>query len=265
MSDAIARVRRDIGATSLPSRLGGMDHSGTAMEAVPRRAPPARRPVPLVTRLLGHVREALACFLARPVKRLGDGVASDPETLSQVLRRGDVLLTEGITRLALLVRCLTGSSWTHVSMYVGPLDDGPSPRCIVEADVAGGVRAVPLSEFSGQRVRVLRATRLHETDQSRLADWVVSRIGDEYDMAHAWSLAKALLRLPGMPVRSSPHGAAPPGGGRYICSSLLAHAFLLIGCPIAPTAIHGTGGAQADFRYVIPHDFEKASVLEVVS
>jgi hypothetical protein len=211
------------------------------------------------------VADALACFLARPLKRAGACAANDPESMSQVLRRGDVLLTEGITRLALLVRCLTGSSWTHVSMYVGPLDDGPSPRCIVEADVAGGVRAVPLSEFAGQRVRVLRATRLHEADTSRLADWVVSRIGAEYDMAHAWSLARALLRLPGTPVRSSSHGAVPPGGGRYICSSLLAHAFLLVGCPIAPTVIHGASGAPASFRYVIPHDFERASVLEAVN
>lgn len=58
----------------------------------------------------------------------------------------------------------------------------------LEADVAAGVRAVPLSEFSGLRVRVLRPAGLQEADRRRLADWVVSRIGDEYDIAHAWAL-----------------------------------------------------------------------------
>ena len=54
--------------------------------------------------------------------------------LSARLRAGDVLLTEGNTRAAALVRCVTRSPWAHVSIYVGPLEAGDDPRCIVEAD-----------------------------------------------------------------------------------------------------------------------------------
>src|SRR5205807_6878642 len=60
---------------------------------------------------------------------------TDPESLSAVLRNGDVLLTEGNTRAAALIKRITRSPWCHVSMYVGPLEEGPDPRCIVEADI----------------------------------------------------------------------------------------------------------------------------------
>jgi hypothetical protein len=48
--------------------------------------------------------------------------------LASVLLPGDVLLTDGNTRMAALVRRVTRSAWSHVSMYVGPLEAGPDPR-----------------------------------------------------------------------------------------------------------------------------------------
>ena len=208
--------------------------------------------------------DALALYLTRPVKRCSPSTAADTQSLAAMLRHGDVLLTDGNTRMAALVRRITGSTWAHVSMYVGPLEDGPDPRCVVEADIARGVRAVPLSEFKGQRVRVLRPTGLHDTDRRRLADWVVSRIGDEYDVAHALALARRLLRLPSasrLPLAAS---TIAQGATRFICSSLLVQAFVLVGYPIVPTLIGVRGASAAGHRYVTPRDFESASVFEVV-
>ena len=225
-----------------------------------------------VSLLAGRVRTrliaALALYLARPLKRCSQSAAADtesadPEALSAMLRYGDVLLTEGNTRMAALVRRITGSPWSHVSMYVGPLEEGPDPRCIVEADVAAGVRAVPLSELKGLRVRVLRPTCLRDTDRRRLAGWVVSRIGDEYDVAHAWALARRLLGLPAA-RRLPPAASIAQGATRFICSSLLAHAFVLVGYPIAAVQLGDRDARAADHRYVTPRDFESASVFEVI-
>ena len=220
-----------------------------------------------ISSLLARVRtrliDALAIYLAQPAERSSPSTTADTPPLSAMLRRGDVLLTEGNTRIAALVRRITGSSWSHVSMYVGPLAEGTDPPCIVEADIAAGVRALPLSALNGLRVRVLRPTGLHDTDRRRLADWVVSRIGDEYDLAHAWALANRLLRLPlasRLPLAPS---SMAQGATRFICSSLLAQAFVLVGCPIVPTQI-GIRDATADHRHVTPCDFESASVFEVV-
>jgi hypothetical protein len=206
--------------------------------------------------------DALKRYLALPIRRGTSSTAADAQSLATTLRRGDVLLTEGITLLAALVKRLTGTKWSHVSMYVGPLEDGTDPRCVVEADIVAGVRAVPLSEFKGMRVRVLRPVRLHDAEKHRVADWVVSRIGDEYDLAHAWALARKLLRLPSLSRPLSPQSAAQ-GAGRFICSTLLAQAFMLVGSPIIPAQLGAADVREAS--YVTPRDFERASVFEVIN
>jgi hypothetical protein len=88
---------------------------------------------------------------------------------------------------------------------------------------------------------------LNEIDRRRLADWLVCHIGDPYDLAHAWALCRWFLRLPA--PRTMVLDAK-----RFICSSLLVQAFLVVGHPIATS--------QA--RSVVPSDFESAAGFEVV-
>ena len=156
--------------------------------------------------------------------------------------------TYGDAVAAALVRRVTRSPWAHVSIYVGPLEAGDDPRCIVEAEMAAGVRAVPLSQFKGQRARIVRPIGLNETDRQRLADWLVGHIGAPYDLAHAWALGRWFLKLPAprTMVLDAKH---------FICSSLLVQAFLVVGHPIATS--------QA--RSVVPRDFESAAGFEVVT
>lgn len=223
------------------------------------------RAISLLNRMRSGLLVALLLYLSKPVRRKGTSAAADLQSLAAVLLPGDVLLTDGHTRAAAIVRRATKSTWAHVALYVGPLEEGPDPRCIVEADFAEGVRAVRLSELKVGHLHVLRPTALNDADRRRLADWVVSRIGDKYDLAHAWALGTRLLRLP-LPSRLSP----PPGSAaemtrRFICSSLLAQAFLLVGYPIIP-ARHGlSNAASGDLRHLTPSDFESASIFEVVN
>ena len=98
------------------------------------------------------------------------------------------------------------------------------------------------------RARILRPIALDDAARRRLAQWVVGRIGDPYDLVHAWALAKRLLRLTSAPI------AMARDAKRFICSTLLAHAFLFVGFPIA----------AAEARSLIPRDFESASGFEVV-
>ena len=219
----------------------------------------------ILRRILHRLLARVTVFVSRPVKRYSPATTTDPKSLSPVLRNGDVLLSEGNTRAAALIKRITRSTWTHVAMYVGPLEAGPDPRCIVEADIAQGVRAIRLSELEGLHVRILRPVGLSDALRSRLAEWVVSQIGGEYDLKHAWVLARSFLRG----GRKEGDAAAPKGmaenATRFICSSLLANAFALVGAPIVPIHIAIRAVSAADHRYVIPSDFEKASLFEVVS
>ena len=204
-----------------------------------------------VGRLRDSLIGAMALYLAQPVKHNSPATNADPQTLVAVLHHGDVLLTDGNTRAAALVKRITQSAWAHVAMYVGPLEDGADPRCIVEADVAAGVRAIRLSELKGLHVRVLRPTGLSDADRSRLADWVVSRIGGGYDLAHALALGRKFLRLPRPARLPPPAQTMAQNATRFICSSLLAHAFALIGYSLV--------------HLQTPGDFERAQLFQVVN
>ena len=218
----------------------------------------------MLTRAPIRLLAALTRYLAQQVTHSITDPSADPQSLAVVLKRGDVLLTRGNSRFAALIKYITRSPWSHVSMYVGPLDDGPDPLCVVEADIASGVRSIRLSELNALRVRVLRPVGITDGDRSRLADWVVDRIGSEYDLAHACGLLRNQLRLwlPDL------FGAAPRkiacSATAFICCSLLAHAFTWIGYPILPDEMRASLTVAADPASLIPSDFERASIFEVV-
>jgi|ERR1700674_52951 hypothetical protein len=104
---------------------------------------------------------------------------------------------------------------------------------------------------------------LNDMDRRRLVDWVISRIGSEYDLAQAWVLGRNLLPLPTR-LRSSPNTMAN-STARFICCSLLAHAFALVGYPILPVQMRVNPSGAVDQRNLTPRDFEHASVFEVVN
>lgn len=206
---------------------------------------------------------ALLRFLARPVDRSRPQASADAELLSALLRSGDVLVSRGNTRFAALVNLLTRSPWSHVSIYVGPLDGGQDPPCIIEADVAAGVRSIRLSELNALQVRVLRPVGMNNTEHERLADLLVSRIGSEYDRTHAWSLARALLKLSPLARPTPMSSVVGHNATRFICCSLLAHSFAAVGHPIMPSRMQLGLSETPDLSQLIPADFERASLFEV--
>src|SRR6266404_9848991 len=164
------------------------------LEGIVRELPSIVWGLAMLTRVRGRLLAAVTLYLAQPIKHSTTNRDSVPQSLAAVLHRGDVLLTQGNSRFAAVINCLTRSPWSHVSMYVGPLDDGPDPLSIVEADIAAGVRSIRLSELDALQVRVLRPIGLTDMDRRRLSDWVVGKIGSEYDLTHAWSLMQNVLR-----------------------------------------------------------------------
>ena len=206
---------------------------------------------------------ALALYLTRPLDEFSTLTSAERSALAAVLRRGDVLLSAGTTRCAGLVRHLTQSTWSHVSMYVGPMEDEPDPLCVVEADIVHGVRRVRLSQIDAHRICVLRPMDLDDTERARLAESVLRHVGSEYDLAHAWLLARGLLlRRWWAGLRSLPK-TMRLSATRFICSSLIAQAFSVIGYSILPS---GAVAVERE-RYcssLVPADFERASMFAVV-
>ena len=206
---------------------------------------------------------ALALYLTKPVDEFSMLTTADQQALATVLRRGDVLLSAGSTRCAELVKRLTQSRWSHVSMYVGALEDASDPLCVVEAHIAGGVRAIRLSELDARRICVLRPVGLDDTDRGRLVESVLRYIGSEYDFAHAWLLARSLLLRRWWTRRRSVTATLRHSATRFICSSLIAHAFAMIGYSLLPPEA-SVPDRDGDHNLLVPADFDRASLFAIV-
>src|SRR2546428_630584 len=143
--------------------------------------------------LFSKVGHGIAAYLSKPIRQ-GTQVATHTyEFLAATLRPGDVLLVEGDTRISVAIKYLTQSTWSHATLFVGdkvlPQPPGAEPRVLVEADIAEGVRAVPLSDYKGMHTRICRPVGLSPEDLKKVIAYVVSRIGHRYDMKNVFDLA----------------------------------------------------------------------------
>jgi len=226
------------------------------------------------------VGRAIAGYLLKPIGRPG-GSGDDALLVAEALIPGDVLLVEGNTRMSAAIKYLTQSMWSHAALYVGPRPELPSfrgePATLIEADVLEGIRAVPLSCYVNFRVRICRPVNLTTRDRERLLQYVIQRLGHQYDLKNVFDLARYLLRFP-MPARLRRRMIACGSGDptRAICSTLIAQAFGAVRYPILPIITRKRDGnpGRADhvrelwrirhYSLYAPRDFDISPFFEVV-
>jgi hypothetical protein len=205
----------------------------------------------MIDQLLDRLGRRLARFLAKPVKGFMPLATGNPEAFRRTLRRGDVVLVEGNTRIAIVIKYRTQSTWSHSALYVGPIlgraEPSGEPHAMVEADPEWGVVSVPVSKYAGFHTRICRPVGLAETETQRLADFAVARIGHTYDMKNIFDLLRYFLPLPPVPTRWRRRMIALGAGSptQAICSSLIAQAFQAVDYPILPSAESVVNAAQA--------------------
>lgn len=224
----------------------------------------------------------LARYLSRP--RVG-GVqlaTNRPETIAASLKKGDVLLFEGTSRISAAIKYLTQSNWSHAALYVGdavsPLEADPEANVLVEADINEGVRAIPLSTYSHLHTRVCRPVGLSSDDIDNVVAYVVMRIGLRYDLKNILDLARYLIRTPPVPRRHRRRlislGSGDPS--RAICSSLIAQAFQSVRYPILPEIIYSKSDDPACVKcyeeilriqhhsLFVPRDFDISPYFQII-
>ncbi len=226
------------------------------------------------------VGRAIATYLSKPIGTPG-GSSLDARMAADTLAPGDVLLVEGNTRMSAVIKYLTQSTWSHAALYVGarpelPPVDGEAAT-LIEADVLEGVRALPLSSYSGFRMRICRPVNLTPTDREHLIKYVIDRLGYQYDLKNVVDLARYLLPFP-VPARLRRRLIAFGSGDptRAICSTLIAQAFGVVRYPILPVISrkHDGDPNRADqvrelwrlrhHSLYVPRDFDISPFFEVV-
>jgi hypothetical protein len=198
----------------------------------------------VVTRVLNVfsiMREAIGTRLARFLSSSRAGYRTfSPITSAQLLANlqpGDLILVEGNSRISSAIKYLTQSTWSHVCMYIGERAD---LHPILEADLIEGVTTVPIDKYEGFNLRICRPVKLSSEDTQALLDFVVSRLGHQYDHKNILDLARYLLPTPPVPQRFR-RGLLEFGSGdptKAICSTLVAQAFQSVRYPILPLQLN---------------------------
>jgi len=192
--------------------------------------------------------------LTRPRRRYQRFVYNEPARLKATIRPGDVVLVDGNQRISQAIKYLTMSSWSHSALYVGDamLRRDAATRAdiqkrfgreakhlVVEALVDKGVIVSPLTKYIDHNIRICRPAGLKPEDLATVLDYVISRIGLQYDRRNFWDLTRYLLPFQMIPPELR-EDALHFGSGREtetICSSLLAEAFGKVRFPILPVPV----------------------------
>src|SRR6201990_2668522 len=93
--------------------------------------------------ILDTVGKWIASYLQQEVHGYERFTPGRPALLPSIIEPGDVLLVEGNSRVAGIIKYLTQSTWSHAALYVGPIDgveeaDG-EPHVLIEGYVGDGV------------------------------------------------------------------------------------------------------------------------------
>lgn len=237
----------------------------------------------MIDRMLDRVGRLLAARLAKQSSGYEPYTPSDYDTLWATLQPGDVLLIEGNQFISATIKYLTQSTWSHAAIYVGhvlprPPGGGERPR-LIEVNIGEGCVAVPLSRYATYNTRICRPVGLTEEDRQKVVDFMISKIGVQYDMRNILDLLRYFFPTPPVPVRWRRRmlgfGSGDPT--RAICSSLIAQAYQSVGYPILPEITLAPGRAHAESRYsraeimhirhhslFAPRDFDLSPYFEVV-
>jgi len=222
-----------------------------------------------MNRMMHSLGKRLAEFLNQPISSYEAMDLVSDEAMYEAIRPGDILLVEGDTRIARVIRYVTQSNWSHSALYIGNTMGGDDPHMIIEADIVKGVIAIPLSTYRHMNTRICRPVGLSDEDRQKVIDYVVSEIGYAYDLKNVLDLLRFYMPMP-MPVRYRRRMLAFGSGEptQAICSTLIAKAFQLVRYPILPR--HAEGSSEEEclqrrhYSHFTPSDFDRSPYFAII-
>jgi hypothetical protein len=227
-------------------------------------------------RFLGLLGQRIVNYLEQPSPGYEPFTASDPAALQGCLQPGDVLLVEGNSRISGVIKYLTQSTWSHSALYVGDRlgahAETGEPHVLVEAQLGEGVISAPLSKYKVYHTRVCRPIGLTEYDRNSVVDYMVERLGYDYDVKNIFDLIRFLVPMP-IPARFRRRMMAIGSGDptKAICSTLIAQAFEQVRYPILPRIeLAESREARREILHIrhhslyTPRDFDISPYFDVV-
>ena len=211
---------------------------------------------------------------------------SDFQKKKKKIRPCDVILVEGRTRISEVIRQITQSSWTHAALYIGCardiknpefraklshyFDGDPDEPLIIESLLGSGTVVNPLSYYEKEHLRVCRPNGLSTEDSQEVINFVILRLGLDYDFRQILDLARFIFPWALWPRRwrSSlfEHNSGRPT--KTVCSTMIAEAFQHIQFPILPLVQINEEQQikfyQRNAKLYLPRDFDYSPYFEIV-
>ena len=236
-------------------------------------------------KLFSRLTKFVERWLTKEVQPANIGLC-DFECIRHELKGGDVLLIEGRSRVANIIRYITHSNWTHSSFYVGRLYDIEDPQIresvrahfngpeeeqlIIESDLGIGTVVRSLKVHSQEHIRICRPKGLSHHDGQKVIAYAVSQLGKKYHTRQIFDLMRFFLPYKALPPRlgSSLFNMKPGSATKTVCSSLIAEAFCSICFPILPLVKAGEGKNMQLYhrnpRLCTPKDFDYSPYFQII-
>lgn len=208
------------------------------------------------------------------------------ERLRYELRPGDVLLVEGRSNVAEIIKSITQSMWTHSFFYIGRLHDiddpmlrdhiqkfrhcSPEEQLIVEAILGKGIIVSSIEDYNGEHLRICRPRGITRTDSQAVLKYAIRQLGTDYNVRQIMDLFRFMFPYWFLPRRwrSSlfEHNAGKPT--KTVCSTMMAEAFAKVRFPIIPVIHQDTEGQlkviRNNSKLITPRDFDHSPYFDVI-
>lgn len=211
---------------------------------------------------------------------------SDYERICYELKPCDVILIEGRSRVANVIRWITQSPWTHAALYIGRVHDIDDPelseivsnhydgdaadRLVIESLLGKGTLVSNLKVYEKEHLRICRPSRLSLKDSKQAVRYAISRLGLDYDVRQIFDLARFLFPWFILPRRwrSTLFESNPGASTRTVCSTMIAESFAFVQFPILPLVKELEDDNLQLFRrnpkLCTPSDFDYSPYFEII-
>lgn len=208
------------------------------------------------------------------------------ERLRYELRPGDVLLVEGRSNVAEIIKSITQSMWTHSFFYIGRLHDiddpmlrdhiqkyrhcSPDEQLIIEAILGKGIIVSSIEDYDGEHLRICRPRGITRTDSQAVLAYAIRQLGTDYNVRQIMDLARFMFPYWFLPRRWRStlfeHNAGKPT--KTVCSTMMAEAFAKVRFPIIPVIHQDKDGQlsliRSNSKLITPRDFDHSPYFDVI-
>jgi len=210
----------------------------------------------------------------------------DFNRLQYELRPSDILLIEGRSRVAEVIKLITQSPWTHSVIYIGRIYDihdeilrekikkhyegDPEDQLILEANLGEGTVISKVDKYKHDHLRICRPSGLSPGDAQQVLSYSIKRLGMDYDVRQILDFARFFFPWTILPRRwrSSLFQRNAGNATKTVCSCLLAEAFNSVNFPILPFIDRTDEGAVRFFkrnpRLFTPKDFDYSPYFNII-